>query len=86
MDNINYDKLLDDWAEELFKQSDKLKNRIKNEELSQYKEAYLKGYSEGIISAIVTLDFYEKRKYKKYIIKENSNDYSKNNPTTKLIK
>ena len=65
--NINYNKLLDDWAEHILKKAHTAENKRLYEDLFSYKGGYLKGYSEGIRTALAHLSLLEKRKYKNYL-------------------
>lgn len=65
---LNYDKLLDDWADHLLSKAHKAdEERIY--EADSYKDGYLRGYSEGIRESSAYLSFLEKKKKDLYEIK-----------------
>lgn len=63
---LDYDKLLDDWAEYLLKKSDEADENNSYEEIGTFKYGYRKGYAEGIREAVSYLSFLEKRRKSLY--------------------
>lgn len=65
---LDYDALLDDWAEILHKKADAAKEIEENAETGSFKHAHCIGYREGLFMALSQLSLLEKRKKKKYLI------------------
>lgn len=65
---LDLDKLLDDWAEQLFLEADNLEKKKELEETGSFKHGYYKGRYDGIITAIAKLSILENRKNEKYKI------------------
>ena len=57
-DNINYDRLLNQWVEKVFKEAD-IQYKIAEEEI--YKNEYSKGLADGLIMATSILSNLERR-------------------------
>lgn len=66
---INYDELLDEWADKVFAKADKCKEKRDYEESGSWKDGYLKGLNEAYIMAISMLTLEEKKA--KIKLKEN---------------
>lgn len=67
---LDYDRLLDDWADLVFKEMDIAKSIFKSEPLGSPKYYTSKGYEDGLSMAMALLSTLEKRKRKKYEIDE----------------
>ena len=61
---IDYDKLLNEWADEIYKKADKAREDYGYQENGDFKNGRLMGYADGLIMAISILTRLEK-KYKK---------------------
>lgn len=57
---INYDELLNKWAEKVYAKADKCAEERKYEDSGSYKDGYLKGLNEAFIMAISMLNMEEK--------------------------
>ncbi|MBD8836226.1 hypothetical protein IFU39_00135 [Paenibacillus sp. CFBP 13594] len=68
MKNLDYDRLLDDWADLVFKEMDEAKAILKNEPFGTPRFYGAKGYEDGLSMAMAILGTLEKRKRKKYEI------------------
>lgn len=68
MKNLDYDRLLDDWADLVFKEMDEAKSIFKSEPLGSPKFYTSKGYEDGLCMAMALLSTLETRKRKKYEI------------------
>jgi hypothetical protein len=66
---LDYDRLLDDWAEDLFILAEHFKMKTNQCELDSFKNGYYSGKHDGIIEAIASLAVFETRKKGKYIMK-----------------
>lgn len=67
---IDYDRLLDDWAEILHKEADKAKKVSDESEMGSYRYGYFNGLSKGYFDAIARLSLLENRKVKNYLKEE----------------
>lgn len=65
---LDYDALLNDWAEELHKKVDKAREMEGESETGSYKHGHCVGYCEGLLMALAQLSLLEKRKTKNYTI------------------
>lgn len=62
LDEINdFDKLLDEWAEMVFKKADEAQDKRSEIETGTYKDGYLKGYNKGLIMSTSILHLKEKK-------------------------
>ena len=61
---MDYDKLLDEWAEEIYKKTDKAREDYGYQKNGDFKNGRLMGYTDGLIMALTMLTTLEK-KYKK---------------------
>lgn len=64
--NLDYDKLLDDWAEGLFKQAEEFEEKRDQADVGSYSHGYYRGKHDATIAAITKLAMLEGRKNKKY--------------------
>ncbi|RYI30511.1 hypothetical protein EVU96_08845 [Bacillus infantis] len=67
---IDYDKLLDDWADRLYKKADELEEQLKDREDGSYRHGFINGKRDGFFEALATLSLLEKKKKNNYIITE----------------
>jgi len=58
--SINYEKLLDDWAEKLYKDAEAIEKRFDDNSFS-YRRGKQEGYIDGLIMAIAILNRMEKK-------------------------
>lgn len=65
---LDYDRLLDDWAEMIFVEADRCKKISEEAEVGSYRYGYFDGVHKGYIDALAKLSLLENRKYKKYTI------------------
>ena len=65
---LDYDKILDDWSEEMYKKIDKIQDMIDNCEDSG-RTRFLEGYIKGVLETKAYLSLLENRKKDKYLIK-----------------
>lgn len=63
---IDYDALLEGWAEELFQKADAARHKKDLSKVGSYEYGYYKGLNEGYIEAIARLNFLESRNRNKY--------------------
>lgn len=68
--NLDYEKLLDDWAEELFEMSRQHEKLRDMSEIGSVDYGYHAGMSNAYVTAVTKLTFLEKRKSKKYKTEE----------------
>jgi hypothetical protein len=68
MRNLDYDRLLDDWADLIFKEMDEAKVIFNSEPFGSPKFYTSKGYEDGLCMAMALLGTLETRKRKKYEI------------------
>lgn len=61
---MDYEKLLDDWAEKLLSEADKFRETSEDAIVGSYNHGYSKGYSDGMYMALTFLNRIE-RKMKK---------------------
>jgi len=61
---MDYNKLLDEWAEEVYKKADKAREESGWADTGSYKHGRLVGYDDGLIMAITMLTRLED-KYKR---------------------
>ena len=66
---LDYNKLLDDWADELFAKADEYAEKRDKQEIGSYNYGYYNGISEALYLAITKLTIRERR-YKKKFMKE----------------
>jgi len=66
---INYDELLNQWAEKIYQKADTYRDKGIYEESGSWKDGYYKGLAEAYIMAITELTMLEK-KSKSTILKE----------------
>ena len=66
--NLDYDKLLDDWSEELFSLADKHAKQRDASDIHTQQYGYHRGMHDAYIMAITKLNFLETRKSAKYEI------------------
>lgn len=52
---MGYEKLLDNWAEIVFRKADLAMDRAEDVKVDSYKHGYCKGYSDGLRMALSTL-------------------------------
>ena len=64
---LDYDKLLDDWAEDLFEEAEKYEKKRDQASTGSYAHGYFAGKHDGVIQAIAKLSTLETRKARKYI-------------------
>lgn len=67
---LDYDKLLDDWAELVYEKVDKLEEQLDSAKVGSTKYCYLKGRQDAYLESLAMLSLLEKRKKNKYTIKE----------------
>lgn len=65
---LDYERLLDDWADELFNKVQLYEEKRDKEEMGSYKYGYYQGKHDGVMEALTKLSMFEKRKGKKYEI------------------
>lgn len=65
---LDYDKLLDDWADDLFTLAEHFEMKLDQCDAGSFKHGYYAGKQDGIIEAIASLAMLETRKRNKYII------------------
>ena len=58
---IDYDKLLDEWAEKVFKKADEARDRYEEEDVGTTRSSYCRGYMEGLLMATAILSRMEKK-------------------------
>lgn len=58
---MNYEKLLDDWADKVLSEADKYKTTSENAIVGSYNHGYSKGYSNGMYMALAILNRMEKK-------------------------
>lgn len=75
---IDYNKLLDDWADHLLPKAHEADEKSGYEQAGSYKYGYFKGYSQGIREASAYLSFLEKRKSHLYKMEDDTMDSIKN--------
>lgn len=63
---LDYDKLLDEWAEILFKKVEAYEQKRDDCEVGSYKYGCYQGKSAGVMEAITRLSMLERREFKKY--------------------
>ncbi len=56
MQKIDYDSLLDKWAEKVLEKADEAEKRKENYEPGSHRYAYNKGYAEGLRIATAMLN------------------------------
>ncbi|MEM4994897.1 hypothetical protein WKH56_20245 [Priestia sp. SB1] len=64
---LDYDKLLDEWAEILFKDAEEYEKKRDQASTDSYAYGYFAGKHDGVIQAIAKLSILETRKARKYI-------------------
>jgi hypothetical protein len=62
---INYDKLLNDWAEKIYAKADKYGTDRGYESFGTYKDGLYQGWREGLIDAVTILVMMERKERKK---------------------
>lgn len=67
---LDYETLLDDWAEQLLNEVGKYDKLIENSNENNFKHGLHIGMRDGIMKALVNLHMLEHRKNKKYIIND----------------
>lgn len=60
INSIDYNGLLDDWADKCYEEMDKCKNEM-TKDITDLKHNYLRGYQDGISMAMAFLSIKEKR-------------------------
>lgn len=68
--NLDYESLLNDWADQLLNEIKKLDVLIDNGKENNFKHGLNIGIRDGLMKSLVNLHMLENRKNKKYIIKE----------------
>ena len=63
---LDYDKLLDEWAEILFKKVEAYEQKRDECEMGTYKYGCYQGKHDGIMEAITRLSMLERREFNKY--------------------
>ncbi|MFK3936502.1 hypothetical protein ACI2JA_03165 [Alkalihalobacillus sp. NPDC078783] len=66
--NLDYNKLLDDWAEDLLNEAERWGDKKNQHDVGSYKYGYYQGISEGYYMAVSKLNGLEKRKARKHKI------------------
>lgn len=59
---INYEKLLNDWAEEIFRRADEAEERMSVAEIGSYKHGCSKGLGDGYRMAVAILTRMEQKR------------------------
>ncbi|MEK4025407.1 hypothetical protein [Sporosarcina sp. FSL W7-1283] len=67
---LDYDLLLDDWAEEIYQMADEHAIKRDVSETGSFKHGYHKGMHDALIMSLVKVTFLENRRTKKYVIEE----------------
>jgi hypothetical protein len=62
---MNYDKLLDEWADELYKRIDECTERMDSMDEYDYKQGRTKGYQDGLLMAMAILSRLENKHKRK---------------------
>lgn len=69
---LDYDRLLDDWAELVYEKVDKLEEKMAIVDVGSTRYCYLKGHQDAFLQSLAMLSLLEKRKKSKYIIKKDA--------------
>ncbi|MGG0667785.1 hypothetical protein ABE073_04565 [Lederbergia citrisecunda] len=68
--NLDYDLLLDDWAEEIYALADKHEAKKDESKTGSFQHGYHKGMHDALIMSLVKVSFLENKRTKKYVVEE----------------